>query len=80
MKSVYVINMDPTSKDGDLLTAFKNKATGVIKARVLQDKEGKSKCCGFVDFSSPADAQEAYKSCQNIDVGNKRVIVQMARQ
>lgn len=78
--SVYVVNVDPKSTEGDVFNAFKNQSEGVAKARLLFDKDGNSKGVAFVDYHSAADAQKANASCQNIEVGGKKLYVQMARQ
>lgn len=80
VSSIYVINIDPNTTDGELHEAFKKNADGVTKSRILLDKDGISKSSGFVEFASPADAQNAINTCQNLELGNKRLIVQMARQ
>jgi RNA recognition motif-containing protein len=76
---VYVINLDRNTTESELLEAFKMKSDGAYKARVLMDKDGSSKGAAFVDYSSSADAQKAVQSCQNIEVGNKKLLVQMAK-
>ena len=51
------------------------------KAKLLYDDSGKSKCAGFVEFMSNADAQEAVKQANNMNVeGGKRLNVQLAKK
>jgi RNA recognition motif-containing protein len=75
-----VINIDPNTTEHELLEAFKSNTDGVSKARILLDKDGVSKSSGFVEFASSEAAQKAINTCQNMELGNKRLIVQMARQ
>lgn len=74
-----MVNLDRNTTENELLEAFKMKSDGAYKARVLTDKDGSSKGAAFVDYSSSADAQKAVQSCQNIEVGNKKLLVQIAK-
>lgn len=76
---MYVVNLDRNTTESELLEAFKLKSDGAFKARVLMDKDGSSKGVAFVDYSSSADAQKALQSCQNIEVGSKKLLVQIAK-
>ena len=80
INSIYVININPNTTEQELLEAFKFKTDGVSKARILLDKEGVSKSSGFVEFTSSEAAQKAIDTCQNLELGNKCLMVQMARQ
>lgn len=52
-----------------------------IKAKLLYDDAGKSKCAGFVEFASSTDAGDAVKQANNLNVeGGKRLNVQLARK
>jgi len=71
--------VDPSTTDRELLDAFKQRAEGAYRAKLVLDKEGASKGAAFIEFNSAAEAQNAVQACQNIEVGNKRLLVQMAR-
>jgi len=75
------VNLDMNTTEGELLDAFKKSSEGAYRAKLILDKEtGASKGAAFIEFNSASDAQKAVQSCQNIEVGNKRLFVQMARQ
>lgn len=75
------MNLDPSTSQSELLEAFQKHAEGTVRARLVLDKEtGASKGAAFIDFGSNSEAQKAVQNCQNIEVGNKRLFVQMARQ
>jgi RNA recognition motif-containing protein len=54
---VYVANLDPSTSEGELLTAFKKSTDGAYRARLVLNKEtGASKGAAFIDFGSAQDA------------------------
>lgn len=64
-----------------MLDIFKEFNMKCQKAKLLYDDSGKSKCAGFVEFTSNADAQEAVKQANNLNVeGGKRLNVQLAKK
>lgn len=58
---VYVSNLRFQVNEQDLMDFFKSQNFDPVRARLLYDNEGNSKGTGFVEMSSPGDAQEAAK-------------------
>jgi len=56
---VYVSNLPFSVNEQDLIDLFKSQNFDPVRARLLYDNEGNSKGTGFVELSSPGDAQEA---------------------
>ena len=48
-----------------MLDIFKKEGLKPNKAKLLYDDQGKSKCAGFIEFNSPAEAQEAVSKVNN---------------
>jgi RNA recognition motif-containing protein len=74
------MNIDANTTEDELLEAFKKHSEGAYKAKLLYDKEGASKGVAYVEYNSPADAKSAVSSCQSIELGSRKLLVQMARQ
>ena len=61
-------NLPSTYNEKDLAELFREVGLKPQKTKLLFDSDGKSKCAGFVEFSSTKDAQEAIKQCNNINM------------
>jgi len=75
---VFITNLpaDYTQdKMREIFSSFK-----VVKANLLTDDSGKSKCAGFVDFGTNEEAAAAVKHANNMTVANKRLNVQFAKR
>lgn len=73
------MNVDQSTTEGELLDAFKKKTEGAYRVKMLYDKEGHSKGAAFIEYNSNEQAKNAVSNCQSIEVGNKKLLVQMAR-
>ena len=79
--SVFITNLPQDFNEKNMLEIFKDFNMKCHKAKLLYDDSGKSKCAGFVEFNSNADAQEAVKQANNMNVeGGKRLNVQLAKK
>ena len=74
-------NLPSTYNEKDLAELFREVGLKPQKTKLLFDGDGKSKCAGFVEFSSTKDAQEAIKQCNNINMSEgKRLNVVIANK
>lgn len=79
--SVFITNLPSDYNEKQMLDIFKDFGMKTIKAKLLYDDAGKSKCAGFVEFASSTDAGDAVKQANNLNVeGGKRLNVQLARK
>uniref|UniRef100_A0A7E4VDA2 RRM domain-containing protein n=1 Tax=Panagrellus redivivus TaxID=6233 RepID=A0A7E4VDA2_PANRE len=63
---LFVKNLPKTCSNDQLKEAFAPFG-GVVSARIVTQKNGKSKCCGYVDFESEAQTTRAINSQIEID-------------
>ena len=72
-------NLPSNYSEKDLSDLFKEVNLKPQKTKLLYDGEGKSKCAGFVEFSSTKEANEAVKQCNNLNMSEgKRLNVVIA--
>jgi RNA recognition motif-containing protein len=69
------MNLDVNTTEEELLDAFKKKSEGAYKAKLLYTQEGTSKGAAFIEYNSSADAKNAVQSCQNLEVGTRKLLV-----
>ncbi|MBP8190443.1 MAG: hypothetical protein RLZZ369_307 [Pseudomonadota bacterium] len=76
---LYVGNLSYSVRDDDLqqeMSAFGS----VQSAKVMMDRDtGRSKGFGFVEMSSPQEAQAAIKGLHGKNVGGRDLVVNLAR-
>ena len=76
---LYVGNLPYSVRDSDLEQAFGQFGT-VQSAKVMMDREsGRSKGFGFVEMSSPAEAQAAIAGLNGQEHGGRGLVVNEAR-
>ena len=76
---LYVGNLAYSVRDEDLNDAF-SQFGAVSSAKVMMDREtGRSKGFGFVEMSSPQEAQAAIKGLHGKNVGGRDLVVNLAR-
>jgi RNA recognition motif-containing protein len=63
----------------DLTDFFKAQNLEPVRARLLYDNEGNSKGTGFVEMSSPSDAQEAVKRLNEEYYQGRKLVVSLAK-
>jgi RNA recognition motif-containing protein len=78
-KKLYVGGLPYKTTDDDLAQAF-SQAGNVVSAKVITDKmSGRSKGFGFVEMSTPEEAQRAIEMFNKQDFGGRNIIVNEAR-
>ena len=76
---LYVGNLPYTTVDADLETLFSQAGT-VKSAQVIKDRvSGRSKGFGFVEMSSPEEAQSAIGKFNGQDFNGRALTVNLAR-
>ena len=76
---LYVGNLAYAVRDADLHTNFSEFGT-VVSAKVMSDREtGQSKGFGFVEMSSPSEAQAAITALHGLSVSGRSIVVNEAR-
>jgi cold-inducible RNA-binding protein len=76
---LYVGNLPYSYRDSDMEQAFSQYGS-VSSAKVMMDRDsGRSKGFGFVEMSSPAEAQAAIDGLNGQDVGGRGLVVNEAR-
>jgi RNA recognition motif-containing protein len=76
---LYVGNLPYSFRDSDMEQAFSQYGS-VSSAKVMMDRDsGRSKGFGFVEMSSPAEAQAAIDGLNGQDVGGRGLVVNEAR-
>jgi RNA recognition motif-containing protein len=76
---LYVGNLPYSFRDSDMEQAFSQYGS-VASAKVMMDRDsGRSKGFGFVEMSSPAEAQAAIDGLNGQDVGGRGLVVNEAR-
>ena len=78
-QKIYVGNLPYSASDADLQQNF--SAFGdVVSATVMTDRDtGRSKGFGFVEMSSPAQAQAAIEGLNRQSVSGRALVVNLAR-
>lgn len=80
IKKLYVGNLPFSFEDGDLSNLFAQAGT-VESARVIMDgATGRKKGFGFVEMSTPEEAQAAVDMLNGSDVGGRTIVVDLARE
>jgi len=76
---LYVGNLPYSFRDSDMEQAF-SQFGSVQSAKVMMERDsGRSKGFGFVEMSSPAEAQAAIEGLHGQQVGGRGLIVNEAR-
>ena len=76
---LYVGNLSYSVRDDDLQQRFAEFGT-VASAKVMMDRDsGRSKGFGFVEMSSPAEAEAAIRGMHGQSVGGRDMVVNVAR-
>jgi cold-inducible RNA-binding protein len=76
---LYVGNLPYSFRDSDMEQAFSQFGT-VTSAKVMMDRDtGRSKGFGFVEMSSPAEAQAAIQGMNGKEHGGRGLVVNEAR-
>jgi cold-inducible RNA-binding protein len=76
---LYVGNLPYTFRDSDMEQAFSQFGT-VTSAKVMMERDtGRSKGFGFVEMSSPAEAQAAIQGMNGQQQGGRALVVNEAR-
>jgi RNA recognition motif-containing protein len=76
---LYVGNLSYSVRDDDLQQKLAEFG-GVQSAKVMMDRDsGRSKGFGFVEMSSPAEAEAAIRSMNGQNVGGRDMVVNIAR-
>jgi len=76
---LYVGNLPFTTEDGDLQSLFSQAGT-VKSAQVIRDRSsGRSKGFGFVEMSTPDEAQNAITMFHGKDFSGRPMTVNIAR-
>lgn len=77
--SLYVKNLDESTRDEDLKEAFSE--FGTVKAvHLLREADGNLRGYGFIRFASPEEAARALQSGQGRTVKNKQVFLAHAQR
>ena len=78
-KNIYVGNLPYSFRDSDMEQAFSQFGT-VTSAKVMMERDtGRSKGFGFVEMSSPAEAQAAIQGMNGQQHGGRALVVNEAR-
>ncbi len=76
---LYVGNLPYSVRDGDLEQAF-GQFGAVTSAKVMMERDtGRSKCFGFVEMGSDAEAQAAINGMNGQPLGGRSIVVNEAR-
>ncbi|AEG94924.1 RNA recognition motif domain-containing protein [Ramlibacter tataouinensis] len=76
---LYVGNLPYSYRDSDMEQAFSQFGT-VSSAKVMMERDtGRSKGFGFVEMSSPAEAQAAIEGMNGQQIGGRGLVVNEAR-
>ena len=76
---LYVGNLSYSVRDDDLQQKF-GEFGGVQSAKVMMDRDtGRSKGFGFVEMSSPAEAEAAIRGMNGQNVDGRDMVVNIAR-
>ena len=76
---LYVGNLSYNTTDESLKEFFSQSGT-VTSASIIQDRlSGRSKGFGFVEMSTPEEAQAAIDACNNQELDGRTIVVNEAR-
>ena len=76
---LYVGNLPFSTTEQELQDLFANHGT-VISAKVIMDRfSGRSRGFGFVEMSSPEEAQQAISALHESELGGRPLIVNTAK-
>ena len=76
---LYVGNLSYTTSEDELRTLFSQAGT-VASAVVMTDRDtGASKGFGFVEMTSQADARQAIKMLNALELGERALLVELAQ-
>lgn len=75
-------NLPSDYNEGKIKDMFNSMKLHCVRVKILYDDQGRSRNSGYADFESNADAQEAVKQANNMNVseGGKRLSVQMSKR
>lgn len=59
---------------------FRREAGEVIYCDVMKERDGRSKGCGIVEFSTPEEAQEAIKTLTDTEIKGRMIFVREDRE
>ncbi len=80
MKKLFVASL-AWSVDDAKLGDFLAQAGNVISAQVIKDRDtGRSRGFGFVEMSTPEEAQNAIKNLNNSEIDGRKIVVKIAEQ
>ncbi|KAG0493380.1 hypothetical protein HPP92_004374 [Vanilla planifolia] len=77
--NVFVKNFSESTTE-DVLTEVFGEFGKITSAVVMRDKDGKSKCFGFVNFENPNDAVRAIEELNGKEIDEKEWYVQKAQK
>jgi RNA recognition motif-containing protein len=76
---VYVGNLSWSTSWQDLKDHMRD-AGEVQYAKVLQDRDGRSKGCGIVEFTTPEGAQDAISKLTDTELKGRKIFVREDRE
>jgi len=77
--NLYVKNLDDSVTDDILRDEFSSMGT-ITSARVMKEKDGRSRAFGFVCFSTPEEATRAVNEMNGKLIANKPIFVALAQR
>jgi len=77
-KTLFVSRLSFQVSEEDLKDEFEYYGT-ITKVRIVQDKKGKPRGYGFVEFERSKDLKEAYKDADGRKVKGRRILVDVER-
>lgn len=78
--NLYIKNFGTLIKDDQALHELFERFGDIISARVFVDEQGQSKGFGFVCFKNPDHAEQAGKSMNGTQVGDRQIFVGRAQE
>ena len=73
-------NLNFTINEQRIMSYLKDNDLNPVRAKLLYDSEGKSKGTGFVQMSSPSEAQDAIAKLSNQVFEGRKLIINIANQ
>lgn len=77
--NLYIKFLDASIGDEELKNIFAPYGK-IVSAKVMTDEKGKSRCFGFVCYSSPDEAQKAISSLNEAEIKGHRLYVAIAQR
>lgn len=77
--NLYIKFLDASIGDEELKNIFSPYGK-IVSAKVMTDEKGKSRCFGFVCYSSPDEAQKAISSLNEAEIKGHRLYVAIAQR